>query len=121
MTGRSQPLVTTVLGAGQIGLPLARLLAARGHVVRVLCRGPPGPAIPGVQWLQGDLLDPATAANACAGADVVFNTANPAQYHRWDRLLPPLFRAAWGAAGEAGARLVQLDNLYMVGRPRKTP
>lgn len=66
--------------------------------------------------MRGDLCDPAFAAKACAGADVVYNCTNPAHYHRWADLLPPLYRAAREGARAAGARLVQLDNLYMYGR-----
>jgi nucleoside-diphosphate-sugar epimerase len=65
--------------------------------------------------MQGDVLDPAFMDRACEGAEVVYNTANPAQYHRWESLLPPLARAVREGAARAGARLVILDNLYMYG------
>jgi nucleoside-diphosphate-sugar epimerase len=111
----------TIFGAGQVGLPLAKLLAARGHRVRLVRRGPAGPDIAGVTWLSGDASDPAFADQACDGADVVYNCANPADYHRWHGVLEPLYRSIWAAAERAGARIVQLDNLYAYGRPSASP
>jgi nucleoside-diphosphate-sugar epimerase len=49
---------------------------------------------------------------------VVYDCANPAEYHRWDEVLPPLKRGIREAAARAGARLVVLDCLYMYGRPQ---
>lgn len=111
----------TIIGAGQVGTHLARHLAQRGERVRLVRRSAPGPAIPGVTWLQGDITDPTFADEACRGADVVYNCTNPPDYTRWEGILEPLYRAAWDAASRAGARLVQLDNLYMVGPPPTTP
>jgi len=109
------PDVHTIIGAGQIGLPLARLLADAGYRVRLVRRSAPGPEIPGVTWLQGDITDPAFATRACQGATVVYNCANPPDYHRWDGVIQPLFGAIQAAATAAGARLVVLDNLYAYG------
>ena len=113
--------IHTVIGAGQVGVPLARLLAEAGHRVRLVRRGPTGMEIPGVTWMRGDVTDRAFADQACQGATAVYNCANPPDYHRWRGVIEPLFRATWEAAGRARARLVQLDNLYMVGRPTTVP
>lgn len=117
--------IHTVIGAGQIGTQLAALLAQRGHTVRLVRRGAPGAEIPGVthdvSWMRGDVTDRSFADEACRGATVVYNCANPPDYHKWDGVLVPLYRAVREAAGRAGARLVQLDNLYMYGRPERTP
>ncbi|MEM6791792.1 MAG: NAD-dependent epimerase/dehydratase family protein [Myxococcota bacterium] len=110
----------TVFGAGQVGLGLARHLAAAGHEVRIVRRSAPGPHLDGVTWRQGDARDPDVAASACAGASVVYNCTNPSSYADWSGL-PPLFRSIWDAAAGAGARLVQLDNLYMYGKPEHEP
>ena len=107
----------TVIGAGQIGRRLARLLADAGYRVHLVRRGPPGPPMAGVIWMQGDITDPGFADRACGGATVVYNCANPPDYHRWDGVLQPLFGAVLAAATRAGARLVVLDNLYGYGRP----
>lgn len=107
--------IHTVIGAGQIGPRLARVLADAGAQVRLVRRGPPGAPIPGVQWMQGDITDPAFADTACAGAVSVYNCTNPPEYHRWDGVIQPLYAAIQAAATRAGARLVVLDNLYMLG------
>lgn len=111
----------TVFGAGQVGRLLAAQLASQGHRVRLVRRSPAGASMPGVRWLQGDATDPAFAASACAGSVAVYNCTNPPDYGRWDGVLQPLFRGIWDAAAQAGARLVQLDNLYMYGRPSPHP
>jgi nucleoside-diphosphate-sugar epimerase len=110
-----------VLGAGQVGPVLANLLLARGHRVRLVRRGAPTFTRPGLEWMHGDLRDAAFAREACQGAAVVYNTTNPEAYHRWDELLVPLARSVRTAAGQAGAKLVALDCLYMVGVPSKSP
>jgi len=112
--------IHTVLGAGQVGTQLAKLLAKQGHEVRLVRRSAPGHAIPGVTWMRGDIGDKAFADAACRGAAVVYNCTNPPDYGDWDGLLP-LYRAALAAAARAGARFVQLDCLYMYGRPEAAP
>jgi nucleoside-diphosphate-sugar epimerase len=71
--------------------------------------------------MSGDLLDPAFADRASAGATVLYHCVNPARYDRWDEELPPLFHAVLGAARRSGARLVVLDNLYMYGHTDGAP
>lgn len=117
----TQSEIHTIFGAGQVGLQLARILAADGVAVRLARRSGPGPKIAGVTWLQGDATDPTFTDEACRGATTVYNCANPPDYARWDGVLQPLYRAIRRAAGRADARLVQLDNLYMYGRPGTTP
>ncbi len=113
--------IHTIFGAGQIGTQLARILAAKGQEVRLVRRSAPGAAMPKVTWMQGDVTNQAFAAAACRGATTVYNTTNPPDYHRWDGVLQPLFRSVRWAAAKADARLVQLDNLYMYGRPDRVP
>lgn len=108
--------LAVVLGAGQIGMKVAELLLAQGMSVRVVRRGAPGAARPGLSWASGDLSDPAFAEQAAKGADRIFDCVNPV-YTEWPRLLLPLGRGALTAARTSGARLIALDNLYMYGRP----
>src|SRR5664280_1529977 len=110
-----------VLGAGQVGPQLAKELVTLGHRVRLVRRGPSVDAGPGVEWMHGDLTDPAFAKEACRGAAVVYNCTNPELYHQWDRLLFPLAKGILNGATRAGARLVILDNLYMLGAPDRVP
>jgi nucleoside-diphosphate-sugar epimerase len=110
-----------VFGAGQIGPQLARVLAARGHTVRLVRRsaGRPDPGIPVV---TGDAGDPAFAAEATRGATAIYHCMNPAYDVRvWERELPRLMQSLIAAAGRQGARLVVLDNLYMLGHPGGVP
>lgn len=114
--------IHTIIGAGQIGTQLAALLVREGHQVRLCRRGAFAADLPaGVVRMQGDVTDRAFADEACRGATVVYNCANPPDYHKWDGVLQPLYRAVREAAGRAGARLVQLDCLYMYGRPAHAP
>jgi len=107
-----------VFGAGQIGAHLARLLADRGHSVRIVRRSPaptPDGVIP--VW-SGDAGDAAFATRATEGASVIYHCMNPAYSTRvWATDLPRIATSLVAAAGRAKARLVVLDNLYMFGRP----
>jgi nucleoside-diphosphate-sugar epimerase len=108
-----------VLGAGQIGSRLTRLLLARGHRVRLVQQRPRQPAAaaqPRLERVFGDLTDLTFAEAATAGARVVYDCLNP-PYHEWPRLLLALGRGALHGATRAGAKLVALDCLYMFGRP----
>jgi nucleoside-diphosphate-sugar epimerase len=63
-------------GGGFLGGAIVELLLSKGAQVRVLARG----AYPeleklGVECLRGTVTDPAAAAAACRGRDVVFHTA----------------------------------------------
>jgi nucleoside-diphosphate-sugar epimerase len=107
--------LNVVVGAGQIGAPLAARLVARGKRVRVIKRGPPLPELAGVEWARGDVSDRAFADTAMRGASVVYNCANPSNF-QWNGTLLPLARSIREAAGRAGARLVVLDSIFMYGR-----
>ncbi|MCA9681438.1 MAG: NAD-dependent epimerase/dehydratase family protein [Myxococcales bacterium] len=117
----AQQALHTIFGAGQVGRKLAAELLARGHRVRLVRRGPAGPAQPGLTWMSGDLSDQAFADEAARGAAVVYHCANPADYANWHGVLEPLARSIRGAAARAGARLVVLDCLYMIGKPPRSP
>ena len=109
-----------IFGAGQIGTPLARLLLQRGHTVRLVRRSGGGPE--GVEVRTGDAADPAFAIEAARGATAVYHCMNPAYSRkRWAHDLPRLVDGLVAAAGRAGARLVVLDNVYMLGKPGGRP
>ncbi|WP_040780094.1 NAD-dependent epimerase/dehydratase family protein [Nocardia pneumoniae] len=60
--------------AGYLGTNLLRLLTERGHQVTAIDRAIPGEAAaPGVTWVRGDVLDPASMRAALAGAEVVYH------------------------------------------------
>jgi nucleoside-diphosphate-sugar epimerase len=108
----------TVLGAtGGIGRAIVTELVHRGHTVTAASRSVADTTWPaGVRVLPSDLRDPASAAAACTGADVVVMAAQ-VPYSGWATELTPLVDAAVDAAADAGARLVMVDNLYGYGFP----
>jgi nucleoside-diphosphate-sugar epimerase len=111
---RHEPKLHVVLGAGPLGLAVARHLAARGDRVRASVRSEPAELPEGVEVVNADLAVAADAKQACEGAAVVYHCVNP-PYAKWPELHPALMDAAVEAAAAAGARLVFGDNLYAYG------
>lgn len=105
---------TVVLGAGPVGSGTARLLARRGHRVRVVSRSGSGPLVPGIELVKGDASQPDDALRVTAGATAIVNAVNP-PYTSWPTSWPPIHRAVMGAAEATGAVLVLMDNLYAYG------
>jgi nucleoside-diphosphate-sugar epimerase len=73
-----------------------------------------GTAVPGASSAVADISDPAQAAAAVAGAQVVFQCTSPA-YHQWPAKFPALQASVVDAAASAGALLVVAENLYGYG------
>jgi nucleoside-diphosphate-sugar epimerase len=104
-----------VLGAsGGTGRAIVDELVRQGRQVRAVSRSTVVGLPTGVEHVQADLYDPAGAAQAVAGATVVYHAAQPA-YERWDGNFERLNAAVADAAATTGARLVFADNLYMYG------
>lgn len=111
------PQLHVVFGAGQVGTPLAERLLAQGHRVRVVKRSPGGIA-KGAEPRPGDATDPAFCRKAAEGASALYHCMNPAYDAKlWAELVPRYTENLIAAAGAANARLVVLDNVYMLGRP----
>lgn len=107
-----------VLGSGQVGSRLTRLLLDAGHCVRVVTLRPRAQSsTPRLQYVSGDMTSLQFAEHACAGAAVVYDCMNP-PYTEWSRLLLPLGQGALHGASHAEAKLVALDCLYMYGAPQ---
>jgi nucleoside-diphosphate-sugar epimerase len=106
-----------VLGKGPVGAALTDLLVASGAEVRVLSRSgaPSGPVREGVHHVAVDASDASALAEAARGADVIYNCANPVDYHRWAELWPPMARALLDAAEANDAVLATVGNLYGYG------
>jgi nucleoside-diphosphate-sugar epimerase len=110
-----------LFGGGQVGQPLARILLGRGKRVRIVKRSASG--LPeGVELVRGDATDLNFCVEAARGASTMYHCMNPPYYARvWAELLPRYMENLIAAAGRSGARLVVLDNVYMLGRPQGKP
>lgn len=107
--------VHVVVGAGPIGLGIAKDLTASGNSVRVITRsGETRGLSSSVRIEKADASDPRTLARACQGAAVIYFTAAP-PYRRWADKLPAMQEGAIQAAAETGAVLVAAENLYGYG------
>lgn len=106
-----------IFGAGQIGVPLALELVRRGHDVRMVRRSPGAPPA-GATLRTGDAGDRAFVAEVTQGAVAIYHCMNPSySASQWARDLPLWRSALLAAAAKHNARVVLLDNLYMLGRP----
>ncbi|MEV7396025.1 NAD-dependent epimerase/dehydratase family protein [Aeromicrobium sp. NPDC092404] len=104
-----------VVGAGPVGRHVAQLLAARGSEVVVATRSGTDTGIDGVTHLTLDASDADALSAAGAGASVLYNCANPADYTTWGRFWPPLAAAFLVAAERSGAVYAITGNLYPYG------
>ena len=121
-----------VIGAGPVGTATARVLLDQGHDVVVATRSGSGPTQAGIDPAAGpraasgpivrgtitrvcaDASSPEAMTRLAAGADAVYNCANPA-YHRWATDWPPIAMALLSAAETNGAVLATVSNLYAYG------
>jgi nucleoside-diphosphate-sugar epimerase len=103
-----------VVGAGAVGAATARLLAARGHRVRLVTRRGTGPADPAVELVRADATDTTALRALVEGADALYNCAAP-PYWRWTTDFPPLAESLLQVAEATGAVLVNAGNLYAYG------
>jgi nucleoside-diphosphate-sugar epimerase len=110
-----------LFGAGQVGYPLAQRLLSVGKRVRIVKRSS-GRVPTGSETILGDAADRAFCANAARGATTVYHCMNPPYNTRiWADLIPRYMDNLIAAASATNARLVVLDNLYMLGRPSGHP
>jgi nucleoside-diphosphate-sugar epimerase len=106
--------MNVVLGAGPLGLAVARSLAARGQAVRLVNRHGRAAPLAGIPIVAGDASVPGGLRSAVARARVIYHCAKP-PYTQWPALFPALMRGVIAAAADTGARVVYADNLYMYG------
>jgi nucleoside-diphosphate-sugar epimerase len=101
-----------IVGAGPVGSGTAALLRERGERVRMVTRR--GTGIEGVEAVVADAGDTARMVELTAGADAIYNCANP-PYHRWAQEWPPIAASLLTAAERSGAVLAITSNLYGYG------
>jgi nucleoside-diphosphate-sugar epimerase len=104
-----------VIGSGPVGSAIATQLAQRGRAVRVITRSGRGPQHPAIERAAVDASDASALREATRGAEVIYNAANPARYHTWPMLWPPLAAAMLDAAQAHHATLASVGNLYAYG------
>jgi nucleoside-diphosphate-sugar epimerase len=93
------------------------MLLEAGKRVRIVKRSA-SPMPPGAEVVHGDAAHRALCIKAAAGAAAVYHCMNPSYYARiWAELVPRYMENLIAAAGHTAARLVVLDNVYMLGRP----
>ncbi|HTS76817.1 MAG TPA: NAD-dependent epimerase/dehydratase family protein [Bryobacteraceae bacterium] len=109
-----------IFGGGQVGQPLARILRERGLQVRMARRASGAPD--GVELMRGDATDRNFCLEAARGASTVYHCMNPPYSTRvWAEVVPKYVENLIAAAESAGARLVVLESLYMLGRTSGRP
>jgi nucleoside-diphosphate-sugar epimerase len=110
-----------LFGSGQVGSLLAQLLLLSGKRVRIAKRTPGG-VPPGAEIATGDAADAAFCVQTAQGAATVYHCMNPPYSAKiWAELVPLYMDNLIAAAARAAARLVVLDNVYMLGRPNGKP
>lgn len=104
-----------VVGAGPVGSAIAAQLAASNHRVRVVTRSGGTPTDPRIERVAADASDPEALLVIAEGASVLYNAANPTDYHRWAEIWPPLAASLLSVAERSGAVLATVANLYNYG------
>jgi dihydroflavonol-4-reductase len=129
MTDRSLTHAFVTGAAGFVGGHVVRRLSAAGVRVTALARAPQAALppelarLPGVAWVQGDLLEPAGWADRLSGCDALFHVA--ARYSARPADAPALYRVNVGATqavlAAAAAASVQIavhtSTIGTIGRP----
>jgi nucleoside-diphosphate-sugar epimerase len=103
-----------IVGSGPIGSNVAQLLADRGESVRMITRSGSGPDHANVERVAADASDARRLTELAAGAEVLYNCANP-KYTEWARKWFPMNNAMIAAAKAAGAVYAITGNLYVYG------
>ena len=106
--------VHVIVGSGPVGSAVARLLTDRGETVRMVTRSGGGPEHPLIERVAADASDARRLTVLTAGAEVLYNCANP-KYTEWDKLWFPMNDAMIAAAKAAGAVYAITGNLYGYG------
>jgi nucleoside-diphosphate-sugar epimerase len=108
------PGIHVVVGAGEVGSAVARLLAEAGSTVVIVTRSGNGPDHPLITRVAADASNVDALLAAAPEAAVVYNCVNP-PYNTWVTLWPPMADAFLAYAERTGAVLATCSNLYGYG------
>ena len=103
-----------IVGSGPVGSSIAHILADRGESVRMITRSGGGPEHRLIERVAADASDARRLTELTAGAEVLYNCANP-KYTKWEKLWFPMNDAMIAAARAAGAVYAITGNLYVYG------
>jgi nucleoside-diphosphate-sugar epimerase len=103
-----------IVGSGPVGTSIARLLAEGGERVRMISRSGSGPEHPRIERVAADATDRRRLTELAAGAETVYNCANP-KYTEWEQRWFPMNDAMIAAAKATGAVYAITGNLYDYG------
>jgi nucleoside-diphosphate-sugar epimerase len=110
-----------MVGYGPVGRATVAHLLNQGRPVRVAQRSRPADLPPGVRFTPCDVLDAGSLRAGLAGATQVAVAIGFAYTGAvWERAWPVAMQNLLDACAAIGARLVFLDNLYMLG-PQTAP
>lgn len=110
-----------IIGYGAVGRETAKILCARGDRVRVGQRRRPEALPAGAEFVATDALDRDSLTKACADCSAVICCLGfPYDSRIWERVWPQAMDNFISVCGEARARFVFADNLYMYG-PQNRP
>ncbi len=107
--------MNVVIGAGPVGRAVTDQLIAAGRPVRVVTRSGRARVPETAEAVAADIADPASAQEACGGADVVYGCVGLPGYEHWPELWPPLMEGMLRGAESEGAAFIFMDNVYMYG------
>ena len=114
---------TVVLGFGVTGRATTKVLLERGEAVRVAQRSRPADLPPQAEYRASDVMDAEAVRNAIDGAaQVVLAVGFPYDARVWRTVWPRTMANVVEACAASGARVVFVDNLYMLGaqtQPRR--
>ncbi len=112
--------LTVIIGYGAVGRATAQQLAARGEKFCVAQRSRPTDLPSQAEFRSCDVLDAQSVRQAIAGASqVVLAVGFPYDARVWRKVWPKTITNVVEACAETGARIVFVDNLYMLGPQNK--
>lgn len=107
--------IAIIGAAGRVGNAAARAFVEAGWRVRGIGRNARvSQMAPGVEPVSADAFDAKSLIEACAGADVVLNAANP-PYDKWETTVLTMAKNALEAAKATGATHMLPGNVYNFG------